>query len=74
MEQKGKVAVRLLVPNGRKSVYGFPLTKPITVTRQMREDEDYRPYIQYRGKKIYIRPAKYQYGCYEECERNEAAI
>ena len=74
MEKMRKVHVRLYVPNGRLTTHGFQITKPITVTRQLRKDEDYCPYIQYKGKNIYIRPAKYAYGCYEECERSEAAI
>ena len=69
-----KVSVRLYVPNGRRSVHGFPLTKPITIDRQIREDADGYPYIQYKKGMIYIRPAKFLYGCYEECDRKEARI
>ena len=72
--QGQKVNVRLYVPNGRKTVHGYPLTKPITVCRQVREDEDGVPFIQYQGKQIYIRPAHYLYGCYEECERTKAWV
>ena len=71
---KGKVRVQLYVPTGRKTAHGFPITKPVTVTRQLREDEDGFPFIQYAGFKVYVRPAKFLYAHYEECDRDEANI
>ena len=52
--QTQKVTVRLYVPNGRQTIHGFPLTKPINVYRQIRKDKDGLPFIQYAGKQIYI--------------------
>ncbi|MBO6304341.1 MAG: hypothetical protein J6M62_04560 [Selenomonadaceae bacterium] len=72
--QTQKVTVRLYVPNGRQTIHGFPLTKPINVYRQIRKDKDGLPFIQYAGKQIYIRPAHYLYDCYEECERDKAWV